>query len=126
MNGRYESFTVRVWASGDEILRGEVQHVLSGESTRFVDLSALTEFLARQISRQPDSGFTPPSPVRLRRADGEDGQRRSPGVDGSTNYPRGGWSESEGSRRSCATRPASHRLARQGRRRQANGLMEVY
>ena len=72
MNGRYESFTVRVWASGDEILRGEVQHVLSGESTRFVDLSALTDFLARQISRQPEGGVLPPSPLPLR-AHGEDG-----------------------------------------------------
>jgi hypothetical protein len=73
MNGRYESFTVRVWASGDEILRGEVQHVLSGESTRFVDLSALTEFLARQISQEPGGGTLQPSPLRFRRADGEDG-----------------------------------------------------
>ncbi len=72
MNGRYESFTVRVWASGDEILRGEVQHVLSGESARFVDLSALTDFLARQISRQPEGGDSSPSPLRLR-AHGEDG-----------------------------------------------------
>lgn len=72
MNGRYESFTVRVWASGDEILRGEVQHVLSGESTRFVDLSVLTEFLARQISQGPGGGSLQPSPLRLRR-EGEDG-----------------------------------------------------
>ena len=76
MNGRYESFTVRVWASGDEIVRGEVLHVLSGESTRFVDLKALTDFLVRQISRQPDDGPTSPSPVRLRRPDGEARERR--------------------------------------------------
>jgi len=71
MNGRYESFTVRVWASGDEVLRGEVQHVLSGESTRFVDLAALTDFVAQQISRGENDSTELPSPLRFRRSDGE-------------------------------------------------------
>lgn len=50
MNGRYESFTVRVWARGDEIVRGEVMHVHSGESERFADLEVLSNFLARQVA----------------------------------------------------------------------------
>lgn len=50
MNGRYESFTVRVWARGDEIVRGEVMHVHSGESERFADLDVLSNFLARQVA----------------------------------------------------------------------------
>lgn len=49
MNGRYESFTVRVWARGGEIVRGEVQHVLSGESMRFVDLNSVLQFLSGQV-----------------------------------------------------------------------------
>ena len=71
MNGRYESFTVRVWASGDEVLRGEVQHVLSGESARFVDLAMLTDFVARQISRGDTDRDERAVPLRLRRSDGE-------------------------------------------------------
>ena len=71
MNGRYESFTVRVWASGDEVVRGEVQHVLSGESARFVDLAALTDFVTRQISRRGEGGSVPPPPLLLRRGDGD-------------------------------------------------------
>lgn len=50
VNGRYESFTVRVWARGDEIVRGEVVHVHSGESERFADLDVLSDFLARQVA----------------------------------------------------------------------------
>ena len=71
MNGRYESFTVRVWASGNEVLRGEVQHVPSGESTRFVDLGTLTDFVTRQISRREDGGPVPPFPLRFRPGSGE-------------------------------------------------------
>lgn len=53
VNGRYESFTVRVWARGSEIVRGEVQHVLSGESMRFVDLNSVLKFLSGQVGIDP-------------------------------------------------------------------------
>jgi hypothetical protein len=50
VNGHYESFTVRVWASGGRIVRGEVVHVPSGESERFVDPGDVSRFLARQVA----------------------------------------------------------------------------
>ena len=59
VNGRYESFTVRVWARGDEIGRGEVMHVHSGESERFADLEVLSNFLARQVASHDGDASAP-------------------------------------------------------------------
>jgi len=61
VTGRYVSFTVRVWARGGEIVRGEVLHVPSGESLRFVDPRTVLRFLSRQIAGDEsfeDNGLT--------------------------------------------------------------------
>ena len=61
MNGRYVSFTVRVWARGGEIVRGEVLHVPSGESLRFIDPRTVLHFLSQQIAGETtreDEGST--------------------------------------------------------------------
>jgi hypothetical protein len=61
VNGRYVSFTVRVWARGGEIVRGEVLHVPSGESLRFIDPRTVLRFLSQQIAGEgswEDEGST--------------------------------------------------------------------
>ena len=52
MNGRYESFVVRVWASGRRLLRGEVTHVASGDATRFTELSDVADFIRQRVAAQ--------------------------------------------------------------------------
>lgn len=58
VNGRYESFTVRVWLRGSEVLRGEVVEVGSGERRRFTDLRDIARFIRQQTAPDP----APPGP----------------------------------------------------------------
>ena len=53
MKERYESFVVRVWVSGRQLLRGQVTHVASGDATRFTEVSDVADFIKQQVDGEP-------------------------------------------------------------------------
>ena len=50
MSGRYESFVVRIWRRGRDVIRGEVTHVSSGDVRRFIELGDVTEFISERVA----------------------------------------------------------------------------
>ena len=50
MNGRYESFTVRVWTRAGCVQRGEIVHVSTGELLRFTSVQRAAEFIEEQVA----------------------------------------------------------------------------
>jgi hypothetical protein len=39
------AFVIRIWTEGDEKIRGEIEHLESGERRLFVDYSSLLSFI---------------------------------------------------------------------------------
>jgi len=60
MTRTYNSFVIRCWRSGDQVLQVVVEHIQSGEQARITTIDAAFDWLCLRSELCPEKGFVVP------------------------------------------------------------------